>query len=121
MAIQDKATSWGKKLDVAGLYRNLAGASQGAYSVANSSGNSAVSNQMQPSQQMLNGTTAAAGLVGQGQQMQLSGLGTIAGLQSQNYNAALANDSSGLGGVMGLAKMGMDIYSGGASSGLWGG
>lgn len=41
------------------------------------------------------------------------------GNQLASYNAQQQNSSSGLGGALGMAKMGMDIYSGGVSSKLF--
>lgn len=119
LRLQDSSTAWGKKLDVAGLYRGMPGASTGAYSVATGAGNSAVGNTMAPGGQLINGMTSAASITGQGRGMLQSGLATVAGLQSQNYNTALQNDSSGLGGVLGMAKMGLDIYTGGQTAKLW--
>lgn len=110
-----------RKMDVVGLGRNLPGASAGAYGVANNAGNSAMGNQMAPGQALLSGMSSGAGMTAQGLGMQQQGLSNIAGMQSSNYNAGIANQSSGLGTVLGMAKMGMDIYSGGVSSGLWGG
>lgn len=110
-----------RKMDVTGLGRGLPGASTGAYSVATGAGNSAVNNQMAPGGQLLAGMGAGAGMTQAGLGMQQSGLSNIAGMQTNNYNAALANDSSGLGGVLGMAKMGLDIYTGGKTAGLWGG
>ena len=118
---RDKEIALGtaKKLDVAGLYRGMPGASQGAYSSANQSGNSAVNNSMGIGQGMVAGTQAAAGLNMQGQGMRLQGLGNVLNSQQATYNSQMANDSSGLGSMLGMAKMGMDIYSGGVSSGLF--
>ncbi len=97
------ALGFAKRMDVVGIGRNLPGASSASYQVATGAGNSAVGNQMAPSGQLLNGMAQGAGITGQGLQMKQQGLSTIAGLQSQNYNAALANDSggSGLVGLMG--------------------
>lgn len=110
---------WARRLDAAGLGRGLPGSSTGAYSVATGAGNSAVGNQMAPGGQLLNGMATGANITGQGRGMLQNGLTSIAGMQTSNYNNALANDSSGLGSVLGMAKMGMDIYSGGVSSKLW--
>ena len=44
----EKNLGYAKKLDVAGLYRGLPGASQGAYSTALQSGNSATNNTLSP-------------------------------------------------------------------------
>lgn len=118
---KEKLIGTAKKLDVAGLYRGMPGASQGAYSLANQSGNSAVNNSLGVGAGMMAGTGAAAGLTMQGQGMRLNGLTSIAGMQNQNYNTAMQNDSSGLGGILGVAKMGLDIYTGGVTAGLWGG
>jgi len=110
---------WARRLDAAGLGRGLPGSSTGAYSVATGAGNSAVGNQMAPGGQLLNGMATGANITGQGRGMLQNGLQSVAGMQTNNYNNALANDSSGLGSVLGMAKMGMDIYSGGVSSKLW--
>lgn len=101
---KSKALGTAKKLDVAGLYRGMPGASQGAYSVANNSGNSAVNNSTNVGAGMVSGATSAAGLVGQGQQMRLSGLTGIMNAQG-NYNNMVANynaqSSAGLGQMLG--------------------
>ena len=98
---------YAKKMDVAGLGRGLVGASQGAYSLANQSGNSAVGNQMQPSNQMMNGQVAAAGIMGQGQQMRINGLGSILNAQTSVYNNANSGDG-GFGSIAsGLGSLGM--------------
>lgn len=115
------ALGFAKRMDVAGIGRNLPGASTAAYGVAVNSGNSAMGNQMAPGGQLLGGMQGAAGLVGQGQQMRNQGLATIAGLQSSDYKTGKQYDQSGLGSAMGLAKMGLDIYTGGQTAGLWGG
>jgi hypothetical protein len=119
---RDKEIALGtaKKLDVAGLYRGMPGASTGAYSSANNSGNSAVGNSTTVGNGMVAGTGAAGGLTMQGQGMKVQGLGSVLNAQTSAYNTAVANDSSGLGGALGMAKMGMDIYTGGASADLWG-
>lgn len=116
---RQRQIGWARRLDAAGLGRGLPGASTGAYSVSTGAGNSAVGNSMAPGSQLLNGMAQGAIITGQGRGMLQKGLQSVAGMQTNNYNNALANDSSGLGGVLGMAKMGMDIYSGGVSSKLW--
>lgn len=116
MRIQDDATGWARKMDVAGLYRNLPGASQGAYGLSINSGNAAVANTMAPGNALVGGMAQGADMTMRGQGQKLQGLSTVAGLQSNNYNSALQNDSSGMGSVLGMAKMGMDIA--GAAKGL---
>lgn len=116
---KERNLGFAKRLDVAGLYRGLPGASTGAYGMATSAGNSAAGNQMAPGAQLQAGTNAAAGLTMQGQAQKLGGLQSVAALQNAGYNTAIANDSSGLGGLLGMAKMGLDIYTGGQTAKLW--
>lgn len=102
---QEKNVGYAKKLDVSGLYRGLPGASQGAYSVANNAGNSAVGNQNQTSAQYLNGMAAGTGTIMQGQQQRLSGLGSILNSQTSIYNSNQPTDNTGsiIGAVGGIA------------------
>ncbi len=102
---QEKNTGYAKKLDVSGLYRGLPGASQGAYSVANNAGNSAVGNQNQTSAQYLSGMAAGTGTIMQGQQQRISGLGSILNSQTSIYNANQPTDSTGsmIGAAGGIA------------------
>lgn len=104
----EKNLGFAKKLDVSGIFRGLPGASQGAYSVANQSGNSAVGNQMAPSGQMLAGQATAAGMIGQGQQQYVSGLGSIMGAQQQLNisNAQMSNRGGGAAAGIGQLAMG---------------
>lgn len=117
---RQRGIGWARRMDAVGLGRNLPGSSTGAYSVATGAGNSAVGNQMTPGGQLLNGMATGANITGSGRGMLQSGLQSVAGMQTNNYNNALASDSGGMGSVLGMAKMGMDIYTGGASAGLWG-
>lgn len=109
------AMSTAKKLDVAGLYRGMPGASQGAYSVANQSGNSAVGNSTAVGNGMVAGTQAAGNLTMGGQQLRLQGLGNVLGAQSSNYNAAQQQNNQGfgslLGGIGGLASGAGALYT----------
>lgn len=103
MRKQDEATSWAKKMDVAGLYRGLTGASQGAYSLATNAGNSAVGNAMQPGNQILGNQSSANNTTMSGQQMAISGLGSILNSQTSVYNAKNQNSVHALGTVLGVA------------------
>ena len=112
MRLQTDSTNWAKKLDVAGLYRGLPGASQGAYSTSINAGNSAVSNQNTTAAQYLNGINAGTNTITSGLGMQLSGLGNVlnsqtsfANSQNQMYASMSGGDSTGsvLGGLGGLA------------------
>lgn len=110
---REKALGTAKKLDVAGLYRGMPGASQGAYTAATNSGNSAVGNSTAVGQGMTNGAIASAGIVNQGQATRLSGLNGILSSQTSIYNNSQGNDGfgallGGLGGIgQGLGAMGM--------------
>lgn len=99
MTQQDEALRYAKKLDTAGLYRGLPGASQGAYSTAIQAGNSAVNNQMQPSSLYMQGINQGNQTQLAGQQMKIQGLGNI--LSSQTSLARNASDDSGMWGALG--------------------
>ncbi len=109
---RDKEIALGtaKKLDVAGLYRGMPGASTGAYSSANQSGNSAVGNSTTVGNGMVAGTNAAAGLTMQGQGMKLQGVGNILSNQTSQYNAD-QNSSSSMGGFGSLLGGAASLYS----------
>lgn len=111
-AARDKEIALGtaKKLDVAGLYRGMPGASQGAYTVANQSGNSAVNNSTTVGNGMTTGTATAAGLTMQGQGMRLQGLGNILSNQTAQYNAG-QNSSSPLGGIGSMLGGAASLYT----------
>lgn len=102
--LQDKATSWAKKLDVAGLVRGMPGASTGAYTLANQAGNSAVANQIAPGAAYMPNVAAANGTIMQGQGMKIQGLGSALNAQTGVYNAQLqanAQSDAGLGSALG--------------------
>jgi Chaperone of endosialidase len=90
--IQDESINTAKKLDVAGLYRGLPGASQGAYGLSLNAGNSAVSNNAQAGQQLLQGNQIGANTIMQGTQQQLQGLTGIL-----NSQTSIANSNAGSG------------------------
>lgn len=104
---QEKNTGYAKKMDVAGMYRGLTGASQGAYSLATNAGNSAVGNQNQTSAQYLNGMAAGTGTILQGQQQRISGLGSILNSQTSIYDSQSAAAASSQSGTMGLIGAGI--------------
>ena len=92
---QADSLGWAKRADVAGLGRGLVGASQGAYGLTLNAGNSAANMAPVAGNQLLSGMAAGNSTIGAGQQMKMGGLSSIAGLQSSNYNAQLANQNSG--------------------------
>ena len=105
LRMQDKAQNWAKKLDVAGLYRGLPGASQGAYSLANQSGNSAMQNQMAPGAQLQNGMAQGAGTTMNGLGLQVQGLGSVLSAQTNYANSVNQAMNSGDGGLGGLGSL----------------
>lgn len=97
--IQDEALATGRKLDVAGLYRGLPGASQGAYNVSIGAGNSAVSNNAQAGNSLIANNQGAANTILQGQQQKLSGLTSI--LNNQVSQSNNQGDDSAIWGALG--------------------
>ena len=105
---QSKNLGWAHKMDVAGLYRGLTGASQGSYGLAFNAGNAAMGNQMAPGQALLGGMAQGAQMQQSGQAGKLNGLGNIVSSQTSVYNAGQQNqggmDIGGtLGGIGGMA------------------
>lgn len=99
---KEKGLGFAKKMDVAGLYRGLPGASSGAYGMALNAGNSAGANQMQPGNTYQAGMAAGASTIGAGRQMYQSGLQGVLNAQTSVYNNS---QDSGLdvGGLIGGA------------------
>lgn len=100
---------YAKKLDVAGLYRGLPGASTAAYGLAVDSGNSAARNQVAPGQQYQNGMSQGIQTIGNGRSMLTSGLSGaingqagIYGAQSQQAGQEAAGMGSAVGAGIGL-------------------
>ena len=106
LRLQDDSTNWARKLDVAGLYRNLPGASQGAYGVSTNAGNAAVANTMQPGGQLLTGMAQGAGMQQSGMGQKITGLGGVLNAQNSynnmvgQYNAS-QNQGGGMGALLG--------------------
>ena len=100
---QDKAISWAKQLDSIGMGKGMPGASQGAYSLANQSGNSAVQNQMQPGNALMTGMAQGANMQQTGMGQNIQGLNGILNAQTSVYNNSQGGDG-GAGMVVGLAS-----------------
>lgn len=101
---KELATGYAKKMDVAGLYRNLTGASQGSYGLAISAGNSANANQAAPGQALLGGMAQGAGMQQTGAGQNIQGQSAILNSQTSIYNAdqqAAGAASAGLGSMLG--------------------
>lgn len=110
MRQQDDSLQFAKKLDLAGVYRGLPGASQGAYSASINAGNSAVGNQNATSAQYLQGMNAGTNTIMAGQQAKIGGLSNIAQMQTGMYNAQ-AGSGDAIWGALGQV--------GGAAASSW--
>lgn len=86
---QAQQMGYARLLDVSGLGRNLPGASSAAYGGATGAGSAAGQSFMAPGNQFTSAFGQGAGLVGQGQQMQLGGLSNILSTQGQLYGQAM--------------------------------
>ena len=100
LRLQDENLGWGRRMDVAGLYRGLTGASAGAYQTGINAGNSAMTNQMAPGNALMTGMAQGAGMqqAGMGQQIQ----GQTGVLNAQTSYANGQNSGGGLGAGLGL-------------------
>lgn len=108
-----EATGYARKLDAAGLGRNLSGASQGAYSVATGAGNSAVNNSQAGAALAQNGMAQGASTIGSGRTLLQGGLGNILNNNTSvaQSNANAANEFKGMGiGIAG--KLGASLLGG---------
>lgn len=104
MGQQDKAIQWGKQLDAIGLSKGMVGASQGAYSLANQAGNSAVANQTGTGNAYMSAMGQGIGTQMQGQQMKQQGLSSVLNNQSANFSPQQDNTGAALGAVGGIAS-----------------
>nr|WP_316644177.1 hypothetical protein [uncultured Roseateles sp.] len=100
MRVTDDARNTAQKMDVAGLYRNMPGASAGAYGLAINAGNSANANNMGPGQSYMQGMNSANSATLNGRQIAQQGLTGILNAQT-DYAKVLANQDSGVMGAFG--------------------
>jgi len=106
----DSAREWARRLDVAGLYRGLPNASQGAYGMALGAGNSAIQNQMAPGQAMMGQNQGAMNTIMQGQGQRIQGLGSILGSQTSMAGANAEGNGAMTGAAIGaVATVGVAI------------
>lgn len=103
---REKDKGYAKKLDVAGLYRGLPGASSGAYSVALNAGNSAGANAGQAGAQYQAGVAQGVNTIGSGRQMYQGGLQGVLNAQTSVYNSDQSNNLD----VGGLMSGGAQLY-----------
>jgi len=121
---KEKAMGYAKKMDVAGLYRNLPGASTAAYGVATTAGNSAVGNTMAPGQQLMAGMGQGASTIGTGRSLAQSGLGSVLGAQTSyagnvtQANIANAQMQNQPDPMMSMIGQGIGAWAGGGFKGL---
>lgn len=99
MKIQQESLDWAKQLDVAGMARGMPGASQGAYGVAVSAGDSATRNQMAPGNALIGAMGQSAQTQMSGQQLAMQGLTGILGAQGQ-YNGQVSSANTARTGQM---------------------
>lgn len=108
-----EATGYARKLDAAGLGRNLPGASQGAYTVATGAGNSAGNNSQAGAALAQNGIAQGAGTIGNGRTLLQGGLGNILNNNTsvEISNANSANEFKGFG-IGAVGKIGASLLGG---------
>jgi len=103
---QAQQMGYARKLDAAGLGRGLAGASTAAYGGASNAGSQAGLNAQSAGQNYMSGMAQGAGTIGNGQNMQLSGLGNALNNQTSAYintqDSTLGNIGGALGGAASL-------------------
>lgn len=86
LRLQDENTGFARKMDAAGLYRGLPGASSGAYQTSIAAGNSAVNAGLNTGNSYLNGMNQGAGTQMAGAGARVAGANTIAGMQQAYGN-----------------------------------
>lgn len=96
-----KNTGYAKKLDVAGIYRGLAGASQGAYGLALNAGNSAVNNRMRPGMALTSANQGANATRMGGRSLLQSGLSNVLGANTSIYRDAAQNQADMTSAIVG--------------------
>lgn len=97
---------YAKKLDVAGVGRNLSGVSNAAYGLSANAGNSAAGTSMAAGNQYMAGLSQGANTIGSGRNMLQSGLTGVLNAQTSAYNA---DQQSGLD-IGGLMQGGAALY-----------
>jgi hypothetical protein len=98
---QAEQMGYARLLDVAGLGRNLPGASSAAYAGATGAGSAAGQSYMAPGNQYANIYGQGAGLIGQGQNMQIQGLSNILNTQGQLYGQSMQGAQDLTGTIIG--------------------
>ena len=112
LRLQDENTGWAKKLDVAGLYRGLPGASQGAYQTSIAAGSSALDTGMKPGQAYLNNMGQGINTTMQGANARVQGANTIAGMQQQYGDTVAQVGAANAGATNQIIGTGLGIAGG---------
>jgi len=99
---------YARRLDAVGMGRGLAGASAAAYGGASGAGSMAGQNTQSAGQNYMGNMAIGAGTIGNGQQMQLGGLGNILNNQTSAY---INTSGSFLGDVGAIAGAGASAYA----------
>ena len=112
LGTQNRSLNWAKQLDITGMARGMPGASQGAYSTANQSGNSAVANTGAAGNSLMNSMNQGASTIMNGRSLYQQGLGGILNSQSSAYNAGIAKGDGGFMSDLGaIAGAGAKLYA----------
>jgi hypothetical protein len=98
---QAEQTGWARRLDAAGLGRNLAGASTAAYSGATSAGTAGANTSMAAGNQYSSAFGQGAGYAMSGAQMGIQGAGNILSAQGSAYNTGINARGEMMGALLG--------------------
>lgn len=108
---KERNLGFAKKLDVAGLYRGLPGASTGAYNSAVGAGNSAVTNNGAGGAAYLGAMGQGANTTMQGRQIAMQGTTGVLNAQGNYANSVAQSGGSGLGGLGSLLGGAASFYT----------
>jgi hypothetical protein len=100
---------YARRLDVAGLGRNLPGISTAAYGGATGAGSAAAGTYMAPGNQFMTGMGQGAGTIGTGLSMRNQGLSNILSTQGNVYGQQLNMTGEILGSIAGAAIAKSDV------------
>lgn len=100
---QAEQLGYARKLDVAGIGRNLAGASTAAYSGATGAGSAGLTSAMAPGAQFSTGAARAANTMTTGAGQAITGYGGIYSGATSMANAAMQEQAGMTGSLLGMA------------------
>ena len=105
----EKNLGFARKLDAAGLYRGLPGASTAAYGVASGAGSAGVGSQVGVSNQYTQGINAGNNTIMSGRSLYQQGLGNILSAQTSVYGSGQAAQTARNGQMMDLIGTGAGL------------